>query len=68
MSPMTLASVEISDEGYAPLTGLQQDTSLATFTADEESYVVLYAYTAQVITLYSFIYISCLIRCNWTRN
>ncbi|XP_053279353.1 proline-serine-threonine phosphatase-interacting protein 1 isoform X4 [Pleuronectes platessa] len=39
--------VEISDGGYAPLTGLQQDTSLATFTADEESYYVLYAYTAQ---------------------
>ncbi|XP_062244071.1 proline-serine-threonine phosphatase-interacting protein 1-like isoform X1 [Platichthys flesus] len=39
--------VEISDGGYAPLTGLQQDTSLATFTADEETYHVLYAYTAQ---------------------
>ncbi|XP_060923886.1 proline-serine-threonine phosphatase-interacting protein 1-like [Limanda limanda] len=41
------SSVEISDGGYAPLTGLQQDTSLATFTADEESYNVLYAYIAQ---------------------
>ncbi|XP_034436985.1 proline-serine-threonine phosphatase-interacting protein 1b isoform X2 [Hippoglossus hippoglossus] len=41
------SSMTSVEGGYAPLTGLQQDTSLATFTADEESYIVLYAYTAQ---------------------
>ncbi|XP_039990136.1 proline-serine-threonine phosphatase-interacting protein 1-like [Xiphias gladius] len=38
---------EISDGGYAPVPVLQQDTSLATFTADEDSYIVLYTYAAQ---------------------
>ncbi|XP_074467809.1 proline-serine-threonine phosphatase-interacting protein 1-like isoform X1 [Sebastes fasciatus] len=42
-----LASAEISDGGYAPLPGLQQAASLATVPADEESYIVLYEYTAQ---------------------
>ncbi|XP_019935407.1 proline-serine-threonine phosphatase-interacting protein 1-like isoform X2 [Paralichthys olivaceus] len=46
-SPSLTSVVEFSGGGYAPLTGLQQDTSLATFTADEESYIVLYAYTGQ---------------------
>ncbi|XP_037616318.1 proline-serine-threonine phosphatase-interacting protein 1-like isoform X4 [Sebastes umbrosus] len=42
-----LASAEISDGGYAPLSGLQQAASLATVPADEETYIVLYEYTAQ---------------------
>ncbi|XP_071345301.1 proline-serine-threonine phosphatase-interacting protein 1-like [Trachinotus anak] len=38
---------EISDGGNAPLPGLQQDASLAPFTADEDLYIALYPYTSQ---------------------
>lgn len=39
--------LEISDGGYAPLPGLQQAASLATVSDDEDSYIVLYEYTAK---------------------
>eukprot|EP00064_Thunnus_orientalis_P005730 superscaffoldBa00000575_g5744 len=38
---------EPSDGGYAPFPGLQQAASLATVSADEDSYVVLYTYSAK---------------------
>ncbi|KAG7483431.1 proline-serine-threonine phosphatase-interacting protein 1-like [Solea senegalensis] len=47
LSQMSSGEFEITDGGYAPLTGHERDTSLATFTADEESYAVIYGYTAQ---------------------
>lgn len=42
-----LASAENSDGGYAPLPGLQHAASLATVSADEDSFIVLYEYAAQ---------------------
>ncbi|XP_040892821.1 proline-serine-threonine phosphatase-interacting protein 1-like isoform X2 [Toxotes jaculatrix] len=39
--------VKNTDGGNAPLSDPQQDTSLATFTADEDCYIVLYVYNAQ---------------------
>lgn len=44
-----LSSVELSEAGYTPLTHHQRDTSLATFTADEERYLVLYDFWGRVI-------------------
>lgn len=44
---ITLASAEISDGGYTPITGLQCAAPLATVSADEDHYIVLYEYTAQ---------------------
>ncbi|XP_008309143.1 proline-serine-threonine phosphatase-interacting protein 1-like [Cynoglossus semilaevis] len=44
-SPSSVTSFgdfELSEAGYTPLTHHQRDTSLATFTADEERYLVLY--------------------------
>ncbi|XP_042367009.1 proline-serine-threonine phosphatase-interacting protein 1-like [Plectropomus leopardus] len=38
---------DISDEGYAPLPGLQRAASSATVSADEDIYIVLYEYAAQ---------------------
>ncbi|KAM6950418.1 proline-serine-threonine phosphatase-interacting protein 1-like [Lycodopsis pacificus] len=47
-SAMTpLGEIESSDGGYAPLPGLQHAASSATVSADEDSYIVLYEYTAQ---------------------
>ena len=45
-----VASAEPLDGGYAPLPGLQQAASLVTVSANEDSYIALYAYVAQVIT------------------
>ncbi|KAM7014907.1 LOW QUALITY PROTEIN: proline-serine-threonine phosphatase-interacting protein 1-like [Tautogolabrus adspersus] len=43
----SIGEVEISDDGYAPLPGLQRAAPLATEQADEDIYVVLYAYAAR---------------------
>uniref|UniRef100_A0A4W6FQK7 Proline-serine-threonine phosphatase interacting protein 1b n=1 Tax=Lates calcarifer TaxID=8187 RepID=A0A4W6FQK7_LATCA len=43
----SVGEFEISDGGYAPLPGLQQEASLATHPADEDRYLVLYSYTAR---------------------
>lgn len=50
MSAIALALAQISDGGYAPLPGLQYAQSLATLPSDEDSYIVLYEFAAQVIT------------------
>lgn len=39
------------DGGYAPLPGLQYEAPLAPVSADEDRYIVLYEYAAQVITM-----------------
>ncbi|CAK6963949.1 proline-serine-threonine phosphatase-interacting protein 1-like [Scomber scombrus] len=41
------SSVELSNEGYAPLPGLQPAASLPSVAPDEDSYIVLFAYAAQ---------------------
>lgn len=47
-SPLTSTDEsEISDGGYTPITGLQCAAPLATVSADEDHYIVLYEYTAQ---------------------
>nr|XP_046238019.1 proline-serine-threonine phosphatase-interacting protein 1-like [Scatophagus argus] len=49
-SQSTLTSIdesELSDGGYAPLPGLQYAASVAAASTDEDSYIVLYEYTAQ---------------------
>ncbi|GAA6217706.1 proline-serine-threonine phosphatase-interacting protein 1-like [Lates japonicus] len=43
----SVGEFEISDGGYAPLPGLQQEASLPTHPADEDRYLVLYSYTAR---------------------
>ncbi|XP_074522867.1 proline-serine-threonine phosphatase-interacting protein 1-like [Halichoeres trimaculatus] len=40
-------SAELSDDGYAPLPGLQLAASPTTVPADEDNYVALYEYTAR---------------------
>lgn len=46
---ISVASAEISDGGYAPLPGLQHVAALSILPADEDCYVVLYQYSAQVL-------------------
>ncbi|XP_041645702.1 proline-serine-threonine phosphatase-interacting protein 1b isoform X2 [Cheilinus undulatus] len=43
----SIGEMEISDDGYAPLPGLQHVAPMTTASADEENYVALYEYTAQ---------------------
>lgn len=38
---------EVSDGGYVPLPDLQYAASLASVSADEDTYIVLYEYAAQ---------------------
>lgn len=49
-----LSSVETPGRGYAPIPGLQHAASLATVSADEDIYIALYEYAAQVITMDAF--------------
>ncbi|XP_054467388.1 proline-serine-threonine phosphatase-interacting protein 1-like isoform X2 [Anoplopoma fimbria] len=46
-TPTPFGEFESQDGGYAPLPGLQRAASLATVSADENSYIVLYAFAAQ---------------------
>lgn len=48
---VSLPLAESPDGGYAPLLGLPRPASLATASTDEDRYIVLYEYTAQVITM-----------------
>uniref|UniRef100_UPI0037E9A11E proline-serine-threonine phosphatase-interacting protein 1-like n=1 Tax=Semicossyphus pulcher TaxID=241346 RepID=UPI0037E9A11E len=43
----SVGEMEVSDDGYAPLPGLQHAAPLVTVSADDDSYIALYEYVAR---------------------